>query len=477
MSWRPATLDWLHTLPLHDVRKLAEGLLAFADELNLSKGLGPEQASCATVLVAMEGVARSLAPNAKDIQTEMAAAFGLTAYTISERYREINSLLADYAVKLPWLATRAKLMTKKDLVANTTVIVEFREALAKRERAHPTPQERLLLGSSNDEGDEEDEDGNDNELSAALADPFPSPPSPPAGKNAKKTLPLRSSSSGARRATTSSAPSPSTSTLSPSGIDPTPKSNKAKRPREYMRQRTDPAKVARTITHAASTLLSTVSSDHSAHLPPAALLDSPLAPHDQETVRVRRQLLAGVDVIKIQPQHHRDDVLLDLDEPKRLHRLLWTRTVDEIEDEELFGPGELEGFVRTDQEVAILERTARFSEMPKSKPHDETKVRRKKKARGSRSRPTGKTDGDDGAGSQRAGSTGSDEDGFAAKRRSKVDDETRRRLAKMFAEDGEGDEDVEGVEQELEVALGIQAVDSDDETLVGAYFDEDDEDE
>ena len=187
---------------------------------------------------------------------------------------------------------------------------------------------------------------------------------------------------------------------------------------------------------------------------PASL---PAAPHDEHSVRIRRAFLAGVDLEEIyaaKPEAEFEDRTA----PRRLHRLLWTKTEGEISDSELFDPGELDAYVRDERDVAVLADSEHFRTMPESSPgriRPERKSKPKSKKRGKLADERNvKAE----ASLDSPVSLSSDDDGFVAKRKSKIDDATRIRLMRLLADDAGVDE---GVAQRdaLDLSLAMQVGD------------------
>lgn len=435
-------LPFLRSLKLPDVRTLAEGLLSFCADLKLTVGRSPEQVSIAVIVVAMEGVARRPVPMAGEVMDELANLLSVRSFTVAERYRELNHVLEDFAPRIPWIGPSAKGRKKKEMVAWTEDIVKFRKALdAKKNVAGEGEKRKLVLlddsvkideeedveefdieeqqevpiasgsgaglpaSDEDDEDDEEDDDDDEGDPTTFFPDPLANP---------------KAAAAAAARNSTSTAPS----RLSIKILNSV---SEGKRPAEYMRQRPGPLKRVRTIEQAASSLLTPFSSTpppfnplpssavSALPLPSSRLTgrDAPFPAHSQESVRFRQLLLAGHDSASIY------DGSVSLAGPTgRLSRLLWERSANEITDDELFGVGELEGLLRTPREIEAVSRTERFRTMPEAKPFVERRPRKKKVRK-----------------------EGGAEDEFAWERRSKVDEATKKRLARIFeGEEGEDDE-------------------------------------
>ncbi|KAK4703765.1 abhydrolase domain-containing protein 13, partial [Phenoliferia sp. Uapishka_3] len=449
-AWTPANLKWLRALPYDQVLSMGQELLAFARELDLILGRQPEPVSIAIALVAMEAVARTETPRQCDVLHELAASIGASAATSSDRYRELMALLKDYAPRLPWLMARAKVMKRKDVIANAGDIIRFWAALDQKKKASVVLEKTAAKGLVDEEEEGDDEGSSPDESSTA---------SPPKVRDENGLIATKRSLA------------------------------RLKRPAEYMRQEPRLAKRARTIEQVSSSLLSSFSTSPALNVAPQASPTDwenvplpaftitaktkgfvrctgreaalPAAPHDPYSVKARRALLAGVDVGEIYdgaPEEEKDA-------PTRLHELLWTKTEAEIEDDELFDFEELEGYVRTPFEIGILSRSEKFREMPDQVWSAPTKARnpnakpRKKRTMAEKNRGrSGRLEEEEKERKRRAVENGDrDEspmsDGFGAKRSSKIDDATRLRLMKLFGEENDGISKEDGEQLELELAM------------------------
>ncbi|GAA5963514.1 hypothetical protein JCM21900_004536 [Sporobolomyces salmonicolor] len=393
-TWTPSNLTWVRGLSLAEVRTLAVNLLAFSSDISLVSGRSPEQVACAAIMVALEGVARKPAPLQQEFCDEMAWVMGTRAFTVQERYREFNKALADYAPKLPWLgaAAAAKCTKKKNLVVHTSDIVQFRKAIdtkAKRQRV-AAEEARVAQekgkgkveyddealpgggGGSDDldiEDDEDDEEQrNDDPHDACFPDPLLNPQAAAkynftAEPPASKLVPGR----GLKKGTAIGAGDPSAPACT------------LKRPAEYMR--VDPAsKRQKAIESAMDGLASSLvgpsptaspASFASASPAPFAASASPppvaststsvslphsapsvLPAHDPRAIEIRQLLLAGHDPSNIRTHLSRKgDALPPMGSTSRLKRLLWDKSAKELDDDELFEEGELEGYIRNGAEL------------------------------------------------------------------------------------------------------------------------------
>ncbi|GAA5888210.1 hypothetical protein JCM6882_000322 [Rhodosporidiobolus microsporus] len=195
-TWSASNLDWVRGLSLPSVRDLATGLLSFADATSLVAGRMPEQVASACVLVALEGVARRPAPVGQDFCDELAHLLGGKAFTVQERYREFNKLLADYAPQLPYFAADSPAAaadvkpkgpkkkgksdgkvkaSKRDIVRYTADIVQLRQAIeAKKAKvkkeAEAEEQATAAARTNSVKGKERAVDQNEGEPALAFSD-------------------------------------------------------------------------------------------------------------------------------------------------------------------------------------------------------------------------------------------------------------------------------------------------------------------
>jgi hypothetical protein len=370
-TWTKKNLDWLRSLKLTEVRTLAEGLLAFIVDINLAVGRAPEQVACAIVIVAMEGVARRLAPVVGEIMDDMAFRLKVAAFTIAERYRELHRLLLDFAPRIPWIGSTLEGKKKKDMVAYTEDIVKFRKALDAKKKREEVAQKLVLLsevegeeggavasGSGGGKGDsDEDEAGGAEEH-------FPDPITNPKAAKAAKLVVVTPTAGPNRVAAVFT----EEKILHLATQRPNNGSTKGQRPLEYMRQRPGAANLVRTLENTANSLLSPFITSPITPATPASSTPSTstvkqihpgiaFAPHSAEAIRFRQQMLAG---------HEPLEIFAGVRAPTftpttRLERLLWERgNSDGIADDELFGEDELEGFLRSSNEVIMLEKSGRY---------------------------------------------------------------------------------------------------------------------
>ncbi|GAA5833290.1 hypothetical protein JCM11251_005195 [Rhodosporidiobolus azoricus] len=417
-TWSASNVKWVRALSLPQVRELATGLLSFADSTSLVAGRAPEQVASACILVALEGVARRPVPVGQEFCDELAHLLGGKAFTIQERYREFNKLLADYAPQLPFLANeefaipgeKVKAFNKgktgrgsakgikKDLVQFTADIVQFRQAIeagkakAKREAETEREAKEAEIGKGKeraieeeeaastftgnvvfdeDEGEEEaeEEDGEDPTNHLLHDDPL-------ASVNASNAF-LDDAAFALPRPSELPRPRKVFTLNDAVGSRPSPLEEGKKRPAEYVRNVGRPNKRLKVIEDIAGRLATEASASSTAQSPspapeprrsPSATRSrSPSAPatsslssrpvHDDENHRIRQLLLAGHDPATIYAHLHTPSSMeaRSIPEPPkpatRLGRLLWDKTADELDDEELFDADELDSYVRSAAEV------------------------------------------------------------------------------------------------------------------------------
>lgn len=377
--WSKSNLIWLRSISLKEVRTLATGLLSFISDLSLVVGRAPEQVSCAVIIVALEGVARQPIPVISEMVDELSALLVVKPTTISERYRELKLALKDFAPRIPWLEKGE--LVKKSWVKYTDDIVKFRkeldlgkvekEAGLQFEREMERGEESEILRGEEEEGEEEE----------CFPDPLLARPSHARTLQVETSVPPHSHSPLTPSSPSQfpiASPVAGSSTLIPPVVAVTPiepiiaahVKASSKRPAEYMRGRAGSKKRIKTIADAACSLLVSFSSSSSIPTPiesnsidPSKKPETLFAPHSLEAIQFRQQLLAGhnpTDIYEgsLEPVSHEDER-----HSSRLTKLLWIKKWEEICDEELFGPGEMEGFLRSDEEVEVMRGSEKFLEI------------------------------------------------------------------------------------------------------------------
>ena len=372
----PANLKFLRALKMPAVRKLAATLLAITNDIDLMCGRAPQQVACALVVTAMEGVARVVVPFLTQIFDEFSDFLLVRTFTVEERYHELYAMLAKYGPLIPWLKVelKGKGRGRKDLAKHVEDIVTFtkvdkkklaqerKEALGKETSSISRKGKRKvkLASDEEEEAQETDEDKNSEEEEGIKVKPID-----------EKALKIMSSARAAC----------------------------ARRPEEFMRIRPGANKRVKTIKQVAAAVFLPFDSSASAsslHAPIPCPIDGhdnailrhrsgqeTFAPHSDETVKFRQQLLAGIDPHEVNTavvQFDPDDIFTP-----RLTQLLWTKTESEITDKELFDEetNEYEANFRTDAEVEILRPEI---EALIEKPHTEKKKAPRRKYVGRQAR-------------------------------------------------------------------------------------------
>ncbi|GAA5931503.1 cyclin family protein [Sporobolomyces koalae] len=358
-------LDWIIHLSLEQARTLALSLLRFSRDLYLVHGRAPEQVACAAVMVALEGIARRPCPKQQEFDDEMAWLTNTAAFTIQERYREYTKALTDYAPKLPWVAGKASKWKKKDVVEYTSDIVQFWKALdakeskanAKRQaeehppdarRAKEEELEQSLIaaaekegeGGDVDEAEEEEEEEETVPQDLSFADPLKS----------KDDIYRYAVDSDRNEIASRTRYSTHDETLS-------------KRPANYIRGSTDRARqraaqeaLAKGFgTHAPDSIRlgapTSAASDSSENNGLVAIANE-LPVYGQKPEDIRAQLA---------PSAGKKNKLTRRD--TRLSKLLWAKSAEEIDDDELFDEGELDSYLRTQEEAALVRRLPEYVNM------------------------------------------------------------------------------------------------------------------
>ncbi|GAA5996255.1 hypothetical protein JCM5350_000479 [Sporobolomyces pararoseus] len=373
--------NWIQGLSLEEARTLAISILRFSKELYLSHGRAPEQVACAAVIVALEGIARKPCPKQQEFDDEMAWVTNTAAFTIQERYREYSKALTSYAPKLPWVASKAKNWKKKEVVEHTKDIIQYWRAVdskEQKERRDKAAKEKLArvgteeeegfydyddreggvetpaYDTDTDQGPEEEEDSSQFGGDQGFDDPLrtqtdvygfsPDPDSKPevarySSNNeiaAKRPgLFVRGASEWNRHRAAQEAVS--------KGLGPSPASSSPFDQGSPAPSNSSGYRLYRSIT---PDLPST-----SQGTPNVATLVT----YGQKPEATRAQLAPGT-AAKIKMK--RNDT--------RLSKLLWEKSVDEIQDEELFDDGELDSYLRTEEEANLVRRLPQYTEMVKA---------------------------------------------------------------------------------------------------------------
>jgi hypothetical protein len=289
------------------------------------------------------------------------------AFTIQERYREYSKALTTYAPKLPWIASKAKKWKKKEVVENTKDIVQFWKALdAKEQKAKAKKElEEKLARAGTEEKEEVDGEDNEWDYDEAFDDQG-------AEDVEEDSLvfddPLQIQDDVY-------AFSPGADQKPGGGEGVRYSSNHktiAKRPGMFVRGTTEWTR-HRAAQEAATKGLGTSASPSPApfdgaspapSIVPYRLYRSPTpevpGPVNRSTLitygqnpEATRAQLAPTTSAKVKAS--RGDT--------RLNKLLWEKSAHEIDDDELFDEGELESYLRTEEEANMIRRLPHHTEM------------------------------------------------------------------------------------------------------------------
>lgn len=385
---------WIKGLSLERARTLAISLLSFSREICLAHGRSPEQVASAAVVVALEAIARKPCPKQEELDQELAWVTNTASFTIAERYREYSKALTTYAPQVPWIANSAKKWTKKQVVEHTTDIVQYWQARHGKDRKERERKWELdrdnaqnANGSGHKGGEEEaKEDDDDLERAGSIdtdedaevaEDESEFPPKlaflDPLGtqtdiyrfargpdqtseidrkagydKNAGHVLRrpgifVRGSAEWTRHRAALDALS--------KGLGPSPSPS--------------PFDAASPAPSTSSTRLDSpplISDASLAALDPVSY--AALATYGQKPDATRAQLApTGSAAAKKKAKAAET----------RLSRLLWEKTAEEIEDAELFDDGELDSYVRTDDEANAIRQLPRYTQMLRDAAEQELK--------------------------------------------------------------------------------------------------------
>ncbi|GAA5901380.1 hypothetical protein JCM8208_001783 [Rhodotorula glutinis] len=374
-TFSAANAAWVRSIQLPAVRELATGLVALTSDLSLTAGRHGQSVAAAVVIAAIEGVARRPAPVVQEFADEFAWMLGASAYSILERYRDINRLLLDFAAKLPWAdalglavppdkvkrkrsrKTRSKKTVKVDVVAHTADIVALRKTLMAGEQPAPLflpgEEDAKRVGPPDLQYDEDYDEPSymhDPLFDSAAADRYYD--ALEHDEQVDDEEPTRLTSPSIAVALQASSPPPVKPMLpqhAPVGSDSYRKAAKARRPQQYSRERD--------VKPQPSILLSAGARSGRAALSPSP--DPALAVHAAAAndAQVRQLLLAGLDLAQVargtSPSAASSSVTT-VAPTSRLDRLLWTKPAADITDDELFAEGELEAYLRPRDEALRL---------------------------------------------------------------------------------------------------------------------------
>ncbi|KAM0792495.1 hypothetical protein ACM66B_005167 [Microbotryomycetes sp. NB124-2] len=387
MEWSRATIDFVKSLDMSAVRSIATDILSMSTDVEYVGGRRPEGLACAAILVAMEAVAHRLMPSAHELQTELATLTGIKAFTVAERCRELNRIVAQFSKQVPWVKidlNAHKNTLKPLLVKYTEDIVKFRRSLEYDARQEQSEQERQRLktqadgdGGADDDGagaeiddEAEQQDGQDTPLferdplhDAAAATTFMALPREPGA-----VMLAPRSAMGVKRSR-SSTPAQTQGQVDDSSEQPFTKRVKT----QYTRDRPGLVKKKAMMGHVVNELalavcgkrtLSKVEQDASNEKEEKPWTSSKVFPaHSDQVYSIRRQVLAGDSMAIILAGNKGAIGRAKPEDTDRLSRLLWAKRVEDICDDELFDDDELDSLIRSDKEVTKLLKVPKYIEM------------------------------------------------------------------------------------------------------------------
>ena len=291
----------------------------------------------------MEGIARIPSPGMTQLFDEYSTLLLVKTFTAAERYGEVMAMLAKYGPLIPWIAADFKGKGRRNVAKHTADIVNFtkidkkkieeeKQAALRRDYPMQPKLEEGVVVKKEEDGVEDLEEDDD--------------PSRVIGHDPKVIKVIDEHAltviSSARAAA-------------------------SKRPEEFMRLRPGPNKRVSSIKQVAAAVF--LPFDKSAS---TSALSGPIpcpmngpnksffrqksgqetfAPHSDETVKFRQQLLAGVEPFRVIAG------VLNFDDEiytPRLTKLLWTKKESDITEDELWAEGELDAQVRNDEEVELM---------------------------------------------------------------------------------------------------------------------------
>ncbi len=360
-SWNKLTLKWARTADLKQAKLFASDLITLGRSVSLTKGREPAQVAVAAFMLGVEAATREKSPSLADWFDHLGNAFGGKAFTTGERYREFEAFLLDkiqdYQFLVPAAAPTKAKKKRPELHLYSAVLVKMLAANLKKEE----PQELQLPAGPAEDG------------------------SPPGQQAAEASDSRAATQASADLRHTNLAPA-STPAERPSALFDARRLDKhGKRPAKYMRERPGPIKRARLLDdivgaqdgplaaqspspseYSAGTSLEGTQLTYSIEETAGKVIKVVL-PHEVEAAEMARLVLQGCDPTKVL------EGKAELDERgvSRLERIIIARggqihghVFDSlVEDDELFGEGELDGLLRTDEEMVSYSRTARWRDI------------------------------------------------------------------------------------------------------------------
>ncbi|KAF8311244.1 hypothetical protein DL93DRAFT_1494689 [Clavulina sp. PMI_390] len=104
----PALRSYLRSVPLIKASKFASSLAAIPRDISLHENRALPTAACAILLMAFEGETGKAMPQHTDLIEKLGARIGFSKSSIVERYRELGRVIDDWRGNLPWASQVSK---------------------------------------------------------------------------------------------------------------------------------------------------------------------------------------------------------------------------------------------------------------------------------------------------------------------------------------------------------------------------------
>ncbi|KAG8961651.1 hypothetical protein FRC03_005108 [Tulasnella sp. 419] len=105
-STTPSTLrTYLSSVDLNSTLNLAGSLYHLTRRVHLTHNRSTSQVACALLILAMEGVTERVVPCLPQLVDALAKRFNVSGKVVLERYNEMQTLIAEWKVGLPWLVS------------------------------------------------------------------------------------------------------------------------------------------------------------------------------------------------------------------------------------------------------------------------------------------------------------------------------------------------------------------------------------
>lgn len=374
---REPTHQWIKAMfPFDKTHTMFDVLIHVAAAVDFFDPRRPEAFAVGAMALALQMNARSCAPSLSEVGRYLGRVVDLPEFSGMEALRELLKLLLDAAVGVPWL--KAQFSPFRDKLKTTEGVKgSLREKLfaCGPEIAQfwkPTSSDAVRQAFLGPNGLTTARMGDlsaaqDAELDALVAQDQESVTPAPAPVAASPPSELGRSPS----AEVSPAEVPSEGDTEETDREQS-LLRKGKRLAVYDRIRPYKQKKVSLFQSASSSLLSPFGNSREDASSSSANTKSTLRNSDQQATYVRQVLLAGTkrpsDIRMraadqgILPSAHKDRLPV---ERNRFADLLWDRNIEDLDDDDLFEPGELDAMLRSEEEIKLLEETGRFDEEPK----------------------------------------------------------------------------------------------------------------